>query len=296
MPGIRQDGGHVRNPAFLLAQKAVNRSVLHGKEIPPHRETVDQAVRTGTEIINGLTGESFVVQPDGFQVLIRHVKPVQAAEIDSALRILRDGTDSDGAGTSFAVQLTDLAVRKIVYAGVVGADPQPVRVIDEQTANVFDLRGGGDLFKCVSVIADQAGIIPDPDKAVARLGNGVGLRGRHAVPAVVDDGGIALRFSDRINGKPDVSVSGGIQNLKGGFAAAGAGKKDAEKSCQQQNRKRPVRPVFPGNGSSCEHEVSSFDFPDQLRNCQAVSIQFPFVCQCPVKYIKKDVILQPITE
>ena len=97
---------------------------------------------------------------------------IAAGDPDDAALILVEGADR--AGQPDLAELLEDAVAAAQDGAVVGADPQPVDVVDEQGGDVARLQRRGAVAvegpELDAVEADQPGFGAEPEEAVAVLG------------------------------------------------------------------------------------------------------------------------------
>ena len=182
---VRQQGQEAAAAAGLVAQPAGHPAVPHDEEVAAGREAVDQPVAAQAQVRDGDSVQALVLHHAQGQVPVHCGDASRRADVDKAVSVLRHGADADGHQLMGLVHAAEGGTALEKDAEVVGADPQPSLAVHIQAAGVRDAVGGFDALKAVSVVADQAGIAADPEKAVLGLGDGVGLRGWQAVAVVV---------------------------------------------------------------------------------------------------------------
>ena len=238
---IGQNAADAFDAAFLTAEEGYHAAVPEGKEIPVLGEAVDQAVRAGAKLPDRLPVKPLILQQAELQRIVNHRDPAgSTADIDEPLLILGDGADTDRTQALLPAPVPVAALHHGEHAGIVGSDPEPVPAVHKKAAYICDPGGRADTLKTAAVIADQTGITANPDKALGRLCDGVCLRGRQAVPVVVQHCGKALALLNRVNGEPDVPVAGEIEDLVFRRAAYGNQALRQADCCQQQADQQPA--------------------------------------------------------
>ena len=227
--GVGEDADHVLDVRILTADKVHDPAVLHREQIPELRQAVEQPVIAGTQIAHVGIPDALILDAVQIQVAVDGRNTGRRGHIHDAVFILGDGPDVGGVHSVRLSPGADPAVLDHGDAVVVGADPQAVKVVDIEADCVGNARGRIHTHKAVAVIADQAAVAADPDKALAGLGDGVGLGGRKTVGVVVENGRVALGFPDQVYRGLPVDNAGGIQVFRPGPNRAEEGQQHGQK-------------------------------------------------------------------
>ena len=121
------------------------------------------------------------------------------SDIDPSLSVLRDGTDFCRGKAVRQCPVLQTSAGHQQSAVVVGADPQALLAVGKQADDTGNSRCGIDMQETVPVISAQSTVAAYPDKAVARLGDGVCLGCRHAVCVVIEDSRISVGICHRVH-------------------------------------------------------------------------------------------------
>ena len=191
-----------------MAEEVNQFTVLHDKQIPVFREAINQVVVSPADIPDRLPVNPVILQQGEIHFRINHCNPGHTADINDAIRIFRNGPDTDGFQSFIFVPLPDFPVRKQEHTGIVCSDPQPVLTVHIQAPHIRNPGRGIKALKGIAVIANQAGITADPQETFAGLGNGICLGCRQAVPVVIQDRRISFVVSERIDRELCTPVSG----------------------------------------------------------------------------------------
>ena len=119
---------------------------------------------------------------------------------------------------------------------VVGADPQAFPAVNKQTDHAGYSRGRVNVEEAASVIAYKPAVTADPDKAIARLRNGVCLRRRHAVCVVIEHRRIPVGIRNRIHKLPLFRCGGSCLSVREADRHAGQQKGQDEYCAEEKAR------------------------------------------------------------
>ena len=230
-----------------LPQRAVGLSerrldVLGALHVRPDRVVLDPAERTvGAEgehavrvLVDRRDGADGAAHEDQ-RVLGDPADRIAAGDPDDAALILVEGADR--AGQADLAELLEDAVAPAQDGAVVGADPQPVDVVDEQGGDVVRLQRGGAVAiegpELDAVEADQPGFGAEPEKAVGVLGQRPDAVGREAVAGLP---ALEVVLGERLQHRPGRALREGVacpQDQKGG--QAGGTPQDSTESVQSRH-------------------------------------------------------------
>ena len=140
-----------------------------------------------------------IFQACKLQVPVNGHNAFRCSDINPAVSVFGNGTDFCRGKPFRQAPVFQAAALHQQNAVVVGADPQALPAVNKKADHAGNPRAGVYTDKIAAVIAYKPAVAADPDEAVVCLGNGVGLRCRHAVAAVIEDSGAALGIPDRIH-------------------------------------------------------------------------------------------------
>ena len=155
--------------------------------------------------------DSWIIYGSEDQILSDHRNAGCGAHINNTVT-LRNAANP-GRAKDISAPHTEAVVLLECNTAVICADPQPVVRIGIQADNTADTRLGIHAFKCIAVIADQAAVAADPDKAIVCLGDGICFGSGQAVFIVVKNCGIVFAVPDGVHCTVFIQYAGCVYGI-----------------------------------------------------------------------------------